>query len=105
MERVSSAGAQRALRPGADGRDADGLGAGPSANSAQKLTACDSDRFDWLRPSGRSIFAADVTTASASSTPNRTGVLQMQVRQRDGEAAGAGDDDRRDVRARLRRQR
>ena len=33
--------------------------AGPSANSAQKLTACENDRFDWLRPSGRSIFAAE----------------------------------------------
>jgi len=49
------------------------VGAGPSANSAQKFTACDSDRFDSLRPSGRSIFAAEVTTASASSTMNSTG--------------------------------
>jgi hypothetical protein len=31
--------------------------AGPSANSAQKLTTCESDRFEWLRPSGSSIFA------------------------------------------------
>src|SRR5262245_19685338 len=35
------------------------VGQGPSAKSAQKFTACDSDRFDWLRPSGNSIFAAD----------------------------------------------
>src|ERR1019366_4131601 len=34
------------------------LGAGPSANRDQKFTACESDRFDWLRPSGRAIFAA-----------------------------------------------
>src|SRR5436190_3533491 len=40
---------------------------GPTANSAQKFTACDNERFDWLRPSGSSIFPADVTTAIASS--------------------------------------
>src|SRR5690349_9280820 len=49
------------------------VAAGPSANSAQKFTACDSDRFDWLRPSGRSIFAADVATASPSRTRNSHG--------------------------------
>ena len=49
------------------------VGAGPSAKSAQKFTACERERFDWLRPSGRSIFTADVTTPSASSTLKRTG--------------------------------
>src|SRR6185503_8226921 len=44
--------------------------AGPSANSDQKFTACDSERFDWLRPSGSSIFAADVTTPRTSSVAN-----------------------------------
>src|SRR6266542_6792484 len=34
--------------------------AGPSARSAQQLTACASDRFEWPHPSGSSIFAADV---------------------------------------------
>jgi hypothetical protein len=37
--------------------------AGPSVKSAQKFTACDSDRFEWLRPSGSSILTADVTIA------------------------------------------
>ena len=49
------------------------VGAGPSENSAQKLTACDSDRFDWLRPSGSSIFAAEAATARPSSMANRAG--------------------------------
>ena len=49
------------------------VGAGPSAKSDQKFTACENDRFDWLRPSGRSILAADVITASAISTLNRIG--------------------------------
>src|SRR5713101_2195178 len=49
------------------------VSAGPSANSAQKFTACESDRFDWLRPSGSSIFAVDVATARPSSTANRPG--------------------------------
>src|SRR5262249_20307213 len=49
------------------------VGAGPSENSAQKFTACDSERFDWLRPSGRTIFAVDVAIASASNTTKSTG--------------------------------
>jgi hypothetical protein len=47
--------------------------AGPSASKAQKLIACDSDRFDWLRPSGSSIFAVAVTIARASSIAKRPG--------------------------------
>src|SRR5712691_8226736 len=46
--------------------------AGPSANSAQKFTTCESDRLDWLRPSGNGIFAADVAMASASNIANNT---------------------------------
>src|SRR5262245_23035925 len=47
--------------------------AGGIANSAQKFTACDSDRFDWLRPSGNSILAADVATPAVSNvTKSRT---------------------------------
>src|SRR3954466_6085118 len=49
------------------------VGADPSANSAQKFTAWDNDRFDWLRPSGSSIFALDVATASSSSVVNSHG--------------------------------
>jgi hypothetical protein len=48
------------------------VSAGPSAKSAQKFTACESERLDWLRPSGRSIFAAEVSTASPSSTAKST---------------------------------
>ena len=51
------------------------VAAGPSANSDQKFTACDSERVDSLRPSGRSIFAADVATPIASSTVNSTGCV------------------------------
>ena len=46
------------------------VSAGPMANSAQKLIAWDSDRFEWLRPSGSSIFTDDVITASPSSVTN-----------------------------------
>ena len=53
-------------------------GAGPSANSAQKFTVCENDRFEWLRPSGRLIFAADVTIASDNSTLNRTGCSRFK---------------------------
>ncbi len=42
--------------------------AGPSAKSAQKLTACESYRFEWLRPRGSSIFIAEIATARTSST-------------------------------------
>ena len=49
------------------------VGAGPSANSDQKFTAWENERLDWLRPSGRSIFTADVITASTISTANRIG--------------------------------
>src|SRR5262245_41178264 len=49
------------------------VGPAPRANSDQKFTACDSERFDRLRPSGRSIFTADVATASPSSATKRTG--------------------------------
>ena len=49
------------------------VGDGPSASSAQKFTACDSDRFDWLRPSGNSIFAVDVITATVNSMKNNAG--------------------------------
>ena len=76
------------------------VGAGPSANSDQKFTACENERFDWLRPSGRSIFAADVITASAISTANRIGRSRLQVREREGESSGAGNHhDRRRIRA------
>src|SRR5262252_6869914 len=48
-------------------------GAAPRANSAQKFTACDSKRFDRLRPSGRSNFTADVAMASPSNATNKIG--------------------------------
>src|SRR5262245_9497190 len=44
--------------------------AGPRVKSAQKFTACESDRFDWLRPSGSSILTADVTIAIPISAVN-----------------------------------
>jgi hypothetical protein len=37
------------------------------------LIACENERFEALRPSGNSIFAAAVATPSASSTMNRMG--------------------------------
>ena len=66
MKRVSRADAKRALRPGAHRRDADGLGRSERSN-AQKLIAWDSERFDWLRPSGRSILAAEVATRARAA--------------------------------------
>ena len=49
------------------------VGASPSENSAQKFTACEKDRFDWPRPSGSSIFAADAAMAKPRSIANRRG--------------------------------
>src|SRR5262245_63609087 len=47
--------------------------AGGIANNAQKFTVCDSERFDWLRPSGSSILAEDVATPAVSKvTKSRT---------------------------------
>ena len=43
----------------------------PVWSSDQKFTACDSERFDWLRPSGSSIFAVDATMPNTSSSTNR----------------------------------
>src|SRR5262245_18964918 len=47
------------------------VAAGPRAKSAQNVTACESERFDWLRPRGNSIFAADVATARANRIAER----------------------------------
>ena len=74
--------------------------AGPSANSAQKLTACESDRFEWLRPSGSSIFAAEVPMARPSRAANRPAMLEAQIRRRGNQTGGAKHHDRGDVRTR-----
>ena len=74
---------------------------GPSANSAQKLTACDSDRFDWLRPSGSSIFAADMRWPAPSSMANRPAARGAGSSPRRPEAAPP-DHDGGDVGARRR---
>ena len=47
--------------------------AGPNASSAQKLIAWDNDRFDWLRPSGRSILIPEVTIPSAINNAKSPG--------------------------------
>ena len=55
------------------------VGADPSANSAQKLTACDNDRFDWLRPSGSSIFALDVRDREQEQHSEQPRMVETQV--------------------------
>src|SRR5262245_43394199 len=49
------------------------LSGAPSAKSAQTLPAGESERFEWLRPSGSTIYAVNVTTANAINAPKSAG--------------------------------
>ncbi len=105
MQRVSRADAERALRPGADRRDADGFAPGRGQSSAQKLIAWESDRFDWLRPSGRSILTAEVATPSASSSAKSPAWSNCSLVAASRRHSAPAHDDRRHVRASDSRQR
>ena len=78
--------------------------AGPSVNSAQKFTTCESESVEWLRPSGSSILAADVPIASASSASEQHRLVEPQVRGGRDHTGGTEEHHRGDVRPRRRGQ-